>query len=107
MSSARLLSRVLAPIVPAVLCLFAPAGAQTPAAASMTVAVDATEVTRGLLHVRESIPVAAGPLTLVYPKWIPGEHAPNGPIANLATLEMHANGTRLIWRRGRPRLRGR
>ncbi len=71
--------------------------AQTPA--TMTLAVDASEVTRGLLHVRETIPVAPGPLSLVYPKWIPGEHGPNGPISNLATLAVSAGGAPLTWRR--------
>ncbi len=75
------------------------AGAQTPPAVVMTVAVDASEVTRGLLHVRETIPVGAGRVTLVYPKWIPGEHGPNGPIANLATLAVSAAGSPLPWRR--------
>ncbi len=100
-NSLKQLCRALVPSLAVVLLSLAqtPAAALTPPGVPMTVAVDATEVTRGLLHVRETIPVAAGPLTLVYPKWIPGEHAPNGPIANLATLEIQANGTRLMWRR--------
>jgi predicted metalloprotease with PDZ domain len=79
------------PLVPA-----SPVAAQSPI---MTVAVDAREVTRGILHVHETIPAQPGTLTLVYPKWIPGEHAPNGPIANLATLAISAGGTPLTWRR--------
>jgi predicted metalloprotease with PDZ domain len=67
--------------------------------AIMTVAVDASDVTRGLLHVRETIPVTPGPLTLVYPKWIPGEHSPNGPIVNVTTLAIQAGTTRLAWQR--------
>ena len=59
--------------------------AQTPAPSStppesISFQVDATEVARKLLHSRLSIPVTPGPLTLYYPKWIPGEHAPTGPI---------------------------
>jgi len=54
---------------------------------------------QGFVAVHESIPVHVGPLTLVYPKWIPGEHAPNGPIANLAGLVVHAGSTRLPWTR--------
>ena len=72
--------------------------AQTPAT-PMTVAVDAREATRGILHVHETIPVTSGPQKLVYPKWIPGEHAPNGPIANLASLAISANGMPVMWRR--------
>jgi predicted metalloprotease with PDZ domain len=44
-------------------------------------------------------PVSAGPLTLVYPKWIPGEHAPNGPIVDVAGLHFRADGNELAWRR--------
>jgi hypothetical protein len=51
----------------------------------MTVDVDTSEVRRGIVHVRETIPVGGGPLTLVYPKWLPGEHSPNGPIVNLTS----------------------
>jgi len=45
------------------------------------------------------MPAKPGPLTLYYPKWIPGEHAPDGPIANLTGLEMKAGGRTLPWRR--------
>jgi predicted metalloprotease with PDZ domain len=65
----------------------------------LTLAVDATEVARGVMHAREKIPVAAGALTLLYPKWIPGEHGPSGPIANVTNLQIAANGQRLDWRR--------
>src|SRR5205085_1005207 len=46
-----------------------------------------------------SIPVEPGPLTLVYPKWIPGEHGPTGPIDNLAEIVFRANGRTLEWQR--------
>ncbi|RMF72911.1 MAG: M61 family peptidase, partial [Acidobacteria bacterium] len=61
--------------------------------------VDAREAPRKLLHAREEIPVAPGPLRLVYPKWIPGEHGPTGPVTNLAGLVMEAGGQTLAWRR--------
>jgi predicted metalloprotease with PDZ domain len=51
------------------------------------------------LHARLSIPVAPGPLTLVYPKWIPGEHGPTGPVSDLAGLVFSANGQQLPWQR--------
>ena len=38
-------------------------------------------------------------MTLFYPKWIPGEHMPSGPIANLTGLHIFADGTELDWRR--------
>jgi predicted metalloprotease with PDZ domain len=70
------------------------------AAASIALDVDASRAVQGILFVHEIIPlVAGGPLTLVYPKWIPGEHAPNGPIANVAGLKIRAGGATLPWRR--------
>jgi len=59
----------------------ATAAAQT---APLTLAVDLTDAPRKILHSVETIPVQPGPLTLLYPKWIPGEHAPDGPIDNQA-----------------------
>jgi predicted metalloprotease with PDZ domain len=43
--------------------------------------------------------VSAGPLTLEYPQWIPGDHRPTGPIDNLAGIMVRANGQDLPWRR--------
>ncbi len=63
------------------------------------VAVDVTDAPRKILHARLSIPVAPGPLTLVYPKWIPGEHGPTGPVSDLAGLVFSANGQQLPWQR--------
>jgi predicted metalloprotease with PDZ domain len=65
----------------------------------ITVAVDASEASTRLFHSRLTIPVQAGPLTLLYPEWIPGEHGPTGPIADLTGLKFFANGERLQWRR--------
>ena len=62
-------------------------------------AVDATSAPQKILHAKETIPVHAGPLTLYYPEWIPGEHAPDGPIADVAGLEFTAKGKRIAWRR--------
>src|SRR5882762_615696 len=63
-----------------------PAPSSAPAAGSGTarVEVDAREAPRGILRVHLLLPVSAGPLTLVYPKWLPGRHGPAGPITNLA-----------------------
>ncbi len=54
---------------------------------------------RKIFHARLSIPVTPGALTLYYPKWIPGEHGPTGPIQDLAGLTFTANGQTLKWRR--------
>jgi predicted metalloprotease with PDZ domain len=61
--------------------------------------VDLTDAPRHILHAHEQIPVAAGPLELEYPKWIPGDHRPTGPIDNLAGLFIRANGKDIPWRR--------
>ena len=61
--------------------------------------VDATETPRKIFHARMSIPAQPGTLTLYYPKWIPGEHGPTGPIQDLAGLKFTANGQDLAWRR--------
>jgi predicted metalloprotease with PDZ domain len=61
--------------------------------------LDATGAPRKILHTQMILPVEAGPLTLYYPKWIPGEHAPDGPVVNLAGLKISAGGKSLPWRR--------
>lgn len=68
-------------------------------APAITVAVDATEAPRKIFHSRMSIPATAGTLTLYYPKWIPGEHGPTGPIQDLTGLKFTAGGKALNWRR--------
>ncbi|MBI3539057.1 MAG: M61 family peptidase [Candidatus Eisenbacteria bacterium] len=65
----------------------------------MTLAVDATEAPRGLLHARLTVPVAAGRVTLVYPKWLPGEHGPTGPITDLVGFAFAGGGHALAWAR--------
>ena len=52
--------------------------------------VDLVDAPRGLVHVVETLDAGPGPLTLTYPRWIPGEHAPNAPIADLAGLGFEA-----------------
>ena len=61
--------------------------------------VDAREVSQRILHATLHMPARPGPLTLVYPKWIPGEHGPTGPIADLTGLKMSAAGKAVTWRR--------
>ncbi len=66
---------------------------------TVTLKVDATDAPRRLFHVQMKMPAQPGPLTLVYPKWIPGEHAPVGPISNLVGLKVTAAGQPVAWRR--------
>ena len=65
----------------------------------VSIFVDATETPRKIFHARMTIPAKPGSLTLYYPKWIPGEHGPTGPIEDLAGLKFTANGQPLSWRR--------
>ncbi len=65
----------------------------------ISLAVDATEAPRKIFHARMTIPANPGTLTLYYPKWIPGEHGPTGPIQDLTGLKFTANGQTLKWRR--------
>jgi predicted metalloprotease with PDZ domain len=74
-----------------------PAPKSTPP--TITVSVDASDAPRKIFHAQLTIPAAPGTLTLYYPKWIPGEHGPTGPIEDLAGLKFTANGQTLKWRR--------
>jgi predicted metalloprotease with PDZ domain len=74
-----------------------PAPKSTPP--TITVSVDASDAPRKIFHAQLTIPAAPGTLTLYYPKWIPGEHGPTGPIQDLAGLKFTANGQTLKWRR--------
>jgi predicted metalloprotease with PDZ domain len=86
------------------LCALATPYAQAPAGQSrvtgtISLALDVRETPRKLLHVRETLTVTPGALTLVYPKWLPGEHAPDGPIDDVVGLRFSAGGKTLPWRR--------
>ena len=70
------------------------AGAQ-----SIQLSVDLSDAPRNLYHSQLTIPVKPGPLTLVYPEWIPGNHRPAGPIANVTGIKMEAGGQTLAWQR--------
>jgi predicted metalloprotease with PDZ domain len=61
--------------------------------------LDATQAPSGLLHSHLSFPASPGILTLAYPKWIPGEHSPGGPLSQVVRLAFSANGKPLVWHR--------
>src|SRR5262249_25381634 len=61
--------------------------------------VDATQAPRNLLHTTVHIPVRPGPFSFFYPKWIPGEHSPTGPINDMVGLRLTANGKSIPWTR--------
>jgi predicted metalloprotease with PDZ domain len=77
----------------------APAPLDQPYAGTLTVNVDLSDAGKRIFRSHETIPVKPGALTLFYPKWIPGEHAPSGPVENVSGLIIRANGKQLPWRR--------
>ena len=67
---------------------------------TIAVHVDATDLDHHIFAVHETVPVVGpGPLTLLYPQWLPGKHSPHGPVDKLAGLIVHAGGQRLEWTR--------
>ena len=61
--------------------------------------LDARQASRGLMFSHMTIPVRPGPFTFVYPKWIPGEHGPSGPLHDIAMIRVTALGHALAWQR--------
>ena len=63
------------------------------------IAVDATDINRRVLRVHETFPTKGGNIVLYYPKWIPGKHAPEGPIDRFAGLVIKDRGVPVEWLR--------
>jgi predicted metalloprotease with PDZ domain len=68
-------------------------------ASTIRIRVDARDAPRRLFHVQMTIPAKPGPMTLLYPEWIPGEHGPTGPITDLVGLKIVSAGKAIPWRR--------
>ncbi|HKS23114.1 MAG TPA: M61 family peptidase [Thermoanaerobaculia bacterium] len=64
-----------------------------------SVFVDASEARRGLFHTSVTIPLKSGQATFVYPKWVPGEHTPTGPVMQMTALHVRAGGREIPWTR--------
>ena len=76
-----------------------PVAEDIPYVGNLSLKVDLTDLDRRVLTVRESVPVKPGPLTLLYPEWLPGNHAPRGAIDCLAGLTIASGGRPVEWRR--------
>jgi predicted metalloprotease with PDZ domain len=76
-----------------------PAPLDKPYPGTLHLAVDATDIARGIFRVHETIPVKPGETVLLFPKWLPGNHGPSGPIDKFAGLVIHAGSTKLAWTR--------
>ncbi|HEY0462471.1 MAG TPA: hypothetical protein VGC97_25275 [Pyrinomonadaceae bacterium] len=63
--------------------------------------LDASEAAKNIFRVRETMaaPAAAGKFALFYPKWIPGEHAPDAPLNDMVNLFIKADGKAVTWQR--------
>ncbi len=86
--------RCLVPVVLA--CVGGMAAAQ---GGPIAISVDLRDAPKKIVHATETIPVQAGPLTLAFPEWIPGEHMPSGPIDNQAGFFITGNGQPIRWER--------
>ena len=104
MPQSRLLATVLTALATG--CVHAaPASAAQPGPGpTVELTVDATDAPRHMTRAHLVIPVHAGPLTLAYPKWIPGEHGPTGPLVDLAGLVIKAGDKTIPWRRDSERI---
>jgi predicted metalloprotease with PDZ domain len=76
-----------------------PAPVDKPYAGTIRLTVDATDLSQQIFRMHMSIPVQPGPLTLLYPQWLPGNHSPTGPLTQLAGLKLTANGKPVEWTR--------
>lgn len=86
-------------LLPVSALAFSFAAGATLFAQNLSLTVDATKVQNKILHVHLVMPAKPGPLTIYYPKWIPGEHGPDGPIASLTGLKFEVSGMVVPWRR--------
>ena len=83
----------------AFLVLFAADMFAQSSATPIQITADLTEAGRKLYHAEVELPVKKGPLTLITPQWIPGNHRPTGPVENITGVVFTANGQTLPWRR--------
>ncbi len=81
-----------------------PVEAAPPRGGPIALTVDATDVTRGYLHAHLTIPARPGEVTLAYPKWVPGDHAPTGPLVNIVGFHVKTLGQELAWKRDPERI---
>ena len=64
----------------------------------MELVVDARDNRQGVFNITQSIPVAKpGRMTLLYPEWLPGNHAPRGEIEKVVGLKITADGEQIPW----------
>ena len=77
----------------------APAPRDEPYPGTIRLQVDATDLDHRILRAKEQMPVKPGPLTLYFPRFLPGTHGPTGQVDRLAGLEITAGGRPVRWHR--------
>ncbi len=97
MGHSRKSTSVLSQTIILVVLLSCLASASAAPPGPIKISVDATQVSRRILHAKLIYPVHAGPLTLYYPKWMPADHSPDGPIWNLAGLKFVSGSREIPW----------
>jgi predicted metalloprotease with PDZ domain len=89
-----------APGTPAAAIPRIPSATDAPYPGVITLEVDATDLDHRVFQVRQRIPVVPGPLTLYFPRWLPGTHGPSGTVERLAGLQVRTADQRsLAWQR--------
>lgn len=77
-----------------------PDAVDQPYPGTITLNVDATDIQRGIFNVNETIPVAkSGDVVLLLPEWLPGNHAPRGPVEKITGLVITVDGKPVSWLR--------
>jgi predicted metalloprotease with PDZ domain len=89
------MQKALLPLAATALFVASAAAQKTP----IRITADLTEAPRHLFHAEVDLPVKPGPITLITPQWIPGNHAPTGPVSQIVGVVFTANGQTLPWRR--------
>jgi predicted metalloprotease with PDZ domain len=97
--SAAALTFMLAGHAGAVPSASIPVPVDQPYPGTIVLDVDATDLSQQVFRMRMRLPVKPGPLTLLYPQWIPANHGPSGPLTQLAGLKFTANGKPVEWTR--------
>ncbi len=63
--------------------------------------IDASDITRSLYRVKQTVPVPQGSTSMILqlPSWLPGNHAPRGPMNLIADVRFEVNGKPIVWTR--------
>jgi predicted metalloprotease with PDZ domain len=76
-----------------------PAPVDQPYPGTIVLKVDATNLAQQIFRMHMTVPVKPGPMTFLYPQWLPANHGPSGPLTQLAGLKFTANGKPVEWTR--------